>query len=53
MMVYWWVQIFTHEFIDVVCLVWYLIGNCWFFDEMYVKVVGCWMYLFCVVDQYG
>jgi transposase-like protein len=51
--VYRWVQTFTCEFIDVARPSRHAVGDPWFVDETYVKVVGRWTYLYRAVDQPG
>lgn len=51
--VYRWVQTFTPEFIDAARPARLATGDRWFVDETYVKVAGCWTYLYRAVDQYG
>jgi len=47
------VQRFTPEFIDAARSVRHAARDRWFVDETYVKVAGCWTYLYCAVDQRG
>jgi transposase-like protein len=51
--VYRWVQTFTPEFIDAARPSRHSVGDRWFLDETYVKVVGRWTYLYRAVDQHG
>jgi transposase-like protein len=51
--VYRWVQTFTLEFIDAARPSRHSVGDRWFLDETYVKVVGRWTYLYRAVDQHG
>jgi transposase, IS6 family len=51
--VYRWVQTFTAEFIDAARACRHAPGDKWFVDESYVKVAGCWRYLYRAVDQHG
>jgi transposase-like protein len=51
--VYRWVQTFTAEFIDAARPARHVVGNRCFLDETYVKVAGCWIYLYRAVDQHG
>jgi transposase-like protein len=48
-----WVQAFTAEFIDAARSARHSTGDRWFVDETYVKVAGCWTYLYRAVDQHG
>jgi len=51
--IYRWVQTFTPEFIDAARLARSAAGDRWFVDETYVKVAGCWTYLYRAIDQHG
>jgi len=51
--VYWWVQRFTPELIDVARRSRHTAGEQRFVDETYVKVNGVWRYVYRAVDQYG
>jgi IS6 family transposase len=51
--VYRWVQRFTPEFIDAARPCRRLPGDRWFIDETYVKISGCWTYLYRAIDQHG
>jgi transposase-like protein len=44
---------FTPEFIDAARPSRHSVGDRWFLDETYVKVVGRWTYLYRAVDQHG
>ena len=48
-----WVQRFTPLLVDAARPCRHAVGNCWFVDETYVKVVGRWRYVYRAVDQYG
>lgn len=41
------------KFIDAARPTRHATGDRWFVDETYVKVAGCWTYLYRAVDQYG
>ena len=47
------VQHFTPLFIDAARPCRHAAGDRWFLDETYVKIAGCWHYLYRAVDQYG
>jgi transposase-like protein len=47
------VQTFTAEFVDAARPAQRAVGDRWFVDETYVKVAGCWIYLYRAVDQHG
>jgi transposase, IS6 family len=51
--VYRWVQRFTPLLIDAARPCRHVLGDRWFVDETYVKVAGCWVYLYRAIDQYG
>ena len=51
--IYRWVQRFTPEFIEAARPCRRLPGDRWFIDETYVKVSGCWTYLYRAIDQHG
>jgi IS6 family transposase len=48
-----WVQRFTPVVIDAARPCRHVVGDRWFVDETYVKVAGCWRYVYRAVDQYG
>ena len=48
-----WVQRFTPLLIDAARPCRHSVGGHWFVDETYVKVSGCWRYVYRAVDQYG
>jgi IS6 family transposase len=51
--IYRWVQRFTPLLIDAARPCIHVPGDRWFVDETYVKVDGCWVYLYRAIDQYG
>ena len=51
--VYRWGQRFTPLLIDAARPCRHVPGDRWFVDETYVKVAGCWVYLYRAIDQYG
>jgi transposase-like protein len=51
--IYRWVQRFTPLLADAARPGRHLVGNRWFVDETYVKVAGCWRYVYRAVDQFG
>ena len=51
--IYRWVQRFTPEFIEAARPCRRLPGDRWFIDETYVKISGCWTYLYRAIDQHG
>jgi len=51
--IYRWVQRFTPLLIDAARPCRHAPGDRWFVDETYVKVAGCWVYLYRAIDQYG
>ncbi|HZN72406.1 MAG TPA: IS6 family transposase [Micromonosporaceae bacterium] len=51
--VYRWVQRFTPLLADVARFARHAPGNRWFVDETYVKVNGCWRYVYRAIDQHG
>jgi IS6 family transposase len=51
--VYRWVQRFTPEFISAARPRRHVPGDRWFVDETYVRVAGCWTYLYRAIDQDG
>ena len=51
--VYRWVQRFTPLVIDAARPCRHSVGDRWFVDETYVKVVGVWRYVYRAVDQHG
>jgi len=48
-----WVQRFAPEFAEAARARQHVIGDRWHVDETYVKVEGCWRYLFRAIDQFG
>ena len=48
-----WVQRFTPVLVDASRPCRHSTGGRWFVDENYVKVSGCWRYIYRAVDQYG
>ena len=48
-----WVQRFTPLLVDAARPCRHSTGDRWFVDETYVKVSGCWRYVYRAVDQYG
>src|ERR1035441_6310383 len=48
-----WVQRFTPLLIDAARPCRHSMGGHWFVDETYVKVSGCWRYVYRAVDRYG
>jgi transposase, IS6 family len=51
--IYRWVQRFTPLLIDAARPCRHVPGDRWFVDETYVKVAGCWVYLYRAIDQDG
>jgi IS6 family transposase len=51
--IYRWVQRFAPLLIDAARPCRHAVGDRWFVDETYVKVVGRWVYLYRAIDQYG
>jgi IS6 family transposase len=51
--IYRWVQRFTPLVIEAARPCRYSVGDRWFVDETYVKVVGVWRYVSRAVDQHG
>ncbi len=51
--VYRWVQTLTPEVIEAARPARHASGDRWFLDETYVKVAGCWTYLYRAVEQHG
>jgi transposase, IS6 family len=47
------VQRFTPLLIDAARPCRHAPGDRWFVDETYIKVAGCWRYLYRAIDQYG
>ncbi len=48
-----WVQRFTPLLIEAARPCRHVVGDRWFVDETYVKVVGVWRYVYRAVDQHG
>lgn len=48
-----WVQRLTPELIDAARPSRHAVGDRWFVDETYVKVIGIWRYAYRAVDQHG
>jgi len=48
-----WVQRFTPLLIDAARPWRHAVGTRWFVDETYVKVAGCWRYVYRAVDEHG
>ena len=51
--IYRWVQRFTPLLADAAGSCRHTLGDRWFVDETYVKVVGVWRYVYRAVDQFG
>jgi transposase-like protein len=51
--VYRWVLRFTPLLADAARPCRHAVGQRWFVDETYVKVAGCWRYVYRAVDQFG
>jgi transposase-like protein len=52
-MVYRWVQRFTPLLAEAARPCRYTVGSRWQVDETYVKVAGCWRYVYRAIDQAG
>jgi transposase-like protein len=51
--IYRWVQRFTPLLADAARPCRHAVGQRWFVDETYVKVAGCWRYVYRAIDQFG
>src|SRR5512132_1925 len=51
--VYRWVQRFTPLLAEAARPCRHTVGSRWYVDETYVKVAGCWRYVYRVIDQAG
>ena len=51
--IYRWVQRFTAILAETARCARHAIGSRWQVDETYVKVAGCWRYVYRAVDEYG
>src|SRR5918992_4618949 len=51
--VYRWVQRFTRLLAEAARPCRHAVGDRWFVDETYVKVVGRWRYVYRAIDQFG
>jgi len=48
-----WVQRFTPLLVEAARPCRHRPGSRWFVDETYIKIAGCWMYLYRAIDQHG
>ena len=51
--IYRWVRRFTPFLAEAARWAQHGTGTCWQVDETYVKVAGCWRYVYRAVDEYG